>query len=69
MSKSSPCAFAESTISAFFIFLTEDNEGISSFSIEVGFVLLVSLGVSEPPNNLLKKPFFLLSVLSLIIFA
>ena len=69
MSKSSPCALAESTISAFFIFFTEDNVGISSFSIGVGFALLLSLDVLEPPNSLAKKPFFLLSLLSLIIFA
>ena len=73
ISRSNPWSFAESTISAFFIFFTAVSEGISFDSVDGVSVLLISLDVSEdvsePLNNLAKKPFLLLSLLSLIIFA
>ena len=79
ISKSSPFSLAVSTISAFFILFKADldktsvitlpSAGISSISWTELTSFLDSLGASELPNNLAKKPFFFLSLLSLIIIA
>ena len=56
-------------MSAFFILLSADNEGNSADSSVDTTLVLVSSDELEPPNNLEKKPFFVLSLLSLIMFA
>ena len=74
MSNSRSFSFAIATISAFFILFKADLFGILTVSAIVccsflASLCLVSLGALKPPNILEKKPFFLFSLLSLIIFA
>ena len=69
MSSSSPFSLATATMSAFFILLRADLEGISTVSNSLTSSFFGSSGDVEPPNNREKKPFFLFSWLSLIIFA
>ena len=68
ISSSSPFSFAAKTMSAFFILLRVDLVGISVVFIELISSFFGSLGEEKPPNNLEKKPFFLFSLLSLIMF-
>ena len=69
ISKSSPKPLAVATISAFFILFKADFVGVSESFKDDLYKLSFSLGVDEPPNKREKNPFFLLSLVSLIIFA
>ena len=69
ISRSNPLSFATDTMSAFFILLSTDFDGISDDSLTEISALFILSDDSEPPNSLEKNPFFLFSLLSLIIFA
>ena len=56
-------------MSAFFILFKADFVGNSTDSKGFSAATSLSLDAVEPPNNLEKKPFFSLSLFSLIIIA